>query len=106
MKPVDVRSNTYIGTSKEINNKASKVKTGDIARISKYKNIFTKDYTPNWSEEASVMEKVKDTVPWTCVINYLNAVTLVAAFKMVKMNQKDFQIGKKSRDKLWFIWKG
>ena len=46
------------------------------------------------------MEKVKDTVPWTCVINYLNAVTLVAAFKMVKMNQKDFQIGKKSRDKL------
>ena len=47
MKPVDVRSIAYIGTSKEINNKASKVKTGDIARISKYKNIFTKDYTPN-----------------------------------------------------------
>ena len=47
MKPVDVRSNTYTGTSKEINNKASKVKTGDIAGISKHKNIFTKDYTPN-----------------------------------------------------------
>ena len=106
MKPVDVRSNTYTGTSKEINNKASKVKTGDIARISKHKNIFTKDYTPNWSEEASVMEKVRDTVPWTCVINYLNGVKIVATFRMVKMNQKDFQIGKKSRDKPWFIWKG
>ena len=52
------------------------------------------------------MEKVRDTVPWTCVINYLNGVKIVAAFRMVKMNQKDFQIGKKSRDKLWFIWKG
>ena len=62
-----------MGLVKEINDK---VKIGDIARISKYKNIFTKDYTPNWSEEASVMGKV--TVPWTCVINYLNGLKIVA----------------------------
>ena len=50
MKPVDVKSNTYIDSSKEINNKDPKFKIGDIVRISKYKNIFAKGYTPNWPE--------------------------------------------------------
>ena len=48
MKRVDVKSNTYIDYSKEINNnKDPKFKIGDIVRISKYKNIFPKGYTPN-----------------------------------------------------------
>ena len=38
MKPVSVKSNTYIDSSKEINNKDPKFKIGDIVRISKYKN--------------------------------------------------------------------
>ena len=49
MKPTDVKSNTYIYSSKKINNK--KFKIGDIVRISKYKNIFAKGYTPNWSKK-------------------------------------------------------
>ena len=36
MKPVDVKSNTYIDSNKEINDKDLKFKIGDIARISKY----------------------------------------------------------------------
>ena len=51
MKPVNVKSNIYIDSSREINNKDSKFKIGDIVTISKYKNIFAKCYTPNWSEE-------------------------------------------------------
>ena len=47
MKPVDVKSNTYIKTSKEINDKDPKFKIGDIVRISKYKNIFAKGYVLN-----------------------------------------------------------
>ena len=47
MKPIDVKSNTYIESSKEINNKDPKFKIGDTVRISKYKNI-SKGYTPNW----------------------------------------------------------
>ena len=39
MKPVDVKSNTYINSSKEINDEDPKFKTGDNVRISKYKNI-------------------------------------------------------------------
>ena len=53
-KSIDVKSNTYIDSGKEINNKDTEFKIGDIVRISKYKNIFAKVYTPNWSEEAFV----------------------------------------------------
>ena len=49
IKPVDVKSNTRNDASEEIDNKNPKFKIGDIARISKYKNIFAKRYTPNWS---------------------------------------------------------
>ena len=42
MKPIDVKDNTYINTSKKINNKDPKFKVGDRVRISKYKNIFAK----------------------------------------------------------------
>ena len=47
MKPVDVKSNTYIDSSKEINDKNLKFKIADNVRISKYKIVFAKSYTPN-----------------------------------------------------------
>ena len=47
VKPVDVKSSIYIDSSKEIDDKDPKFKIGDIVRISKYKNIFAKDYVPN-----------------------------------------------------------
>ena len=59
MKPVDVKDNTYIDFKKEVNDKDPKFKVGDRVRISKYKNIFAKGYTPNWSEEAFVIKEVK-----------------------------------------------
>ena len=55
MKPIDVKDNTYINTSKENNNKDPKFKVGDYVRISKYKNIFAKGYMPNLSEEVFVI---------------------------------------------------
>ena len=66
MKPVDVKTSTYIDSSKETNYQDPKFKIGDIVRISKYKNIFEKGYVPNWSEEVFVIKKVKNTLPWTC----------------------------------------
>ena len=65
MKPINVKDNTYIDFDKEVNDKDPKFQVGDDVRISKYKNIFTKGYTPNWSEEVFVIKKVKNTVPWT-----------------------------------------
>ena len=65
MKPVDVKDNTYIDFKKEVNDKDPKFKVGDHVRISKYKNIFAKGYTPNWSEEVFVISKINNAVPWT-----------------------------------------
>ena len=45
MKPLDVKSNTYFDSSREINDKDFKFKIGDIVRISKFKSIFTEGYT-------------------------------------------------------------
>ena len=58
MKSVDVKSDTYIDSSKEINEKDPKFKIGYNVRISKYKNVFAKGYTPNSSEEVFVIKKV------------------------------------------------
>ena len=85
MKPIDLKDNTYIDTAKEINNKDPKFKVGDRVRISKYKNIFAKGYTPNWSEEVFVkkitnINKNKNTVPWTYVINDLNGEEIIGTF--------------------------
>ena len=51
MKPVDVKDNAYIDSGKDVNGKDPKFKVGEHVRTSKYKNIFAKGYTPNWSEE-------------------------------------------------------
>ena len=55
--------------NEKVNDKDPKFKVGDHARISKYKNIFAKVYTPNWSEEIVVIKKVKNIVSWTYVIS-------------------------------------
>ena len=80
MKPIGVKDNTYIHTNKEINNKDPKFKVGDHVRISKYKNIFAEGYRPNWSEEVFVIKKVKNTFPWTYVINDLNGGEIIGSF--------------------------
>ena len=80
MKPVDVKDNSYIDFKKEVNNKDPKFKVGDHVRISKYKNTFAKGYTPNWSEEVFVVKKVRNTVPWTYVINDLNGEEIIGTF--------------------------
>ena len=51
MKPVYVKSSSYINFNKENDKKGPKFKVGDHVRISKYKNIFAKGYVPNWLED-------------------------------------------------------
>ena len=80
MKPADVKSNTCIQSSKEINDRDLKFETGDIVKISKSKNIFAKGYTPNWSEEVFVINKVKNIVPWIYFINDPNGEEIVGIF--------------------------
>ena len=80
MKPTDVNDNIYIDFGKEVNDKDPKFKVGDHVRISKYKNIFYKGFTPNWSEEIFMIKGIKNTGPWTYVINDLNGGEIIETF--------------------------
>ena len=111
MKPIDVKSSTYIDFIKENNEKDPKFKIDNIVRILKYKNIFAKGCTPNWSKEVFVIKKVKTTVLWTYVIIELNSKEIVGSFyekELQKTSQEEFRIEKVIRikgDKLYAKWK-
>ena len=62
MKPIDVTDDSYAEYNEDFNKKDPKFKVGDHVRISKYKNIFAKGYTRNWSEEVLVIKNVKNRV--------------------------------------------
>ena len=63
MKPNDSTSDSYAEKNEDSNETELKFKVGDHVRILKYKNIFAKRYTQNWSEKVFIVSKIKDTVP-------------------------------------------
>ena len=89
MKPIDVRDDTTKSSSiarnkrvyiDEHNEKDSRFKVGDRVRISKFKNIFAKVYTPNWSAEIFIADKINDTVPYTYNLKDLNDEEIIGSF--------------------------
>ena len=115
MEPVEVTDNYYAEYNEDPSNKKNpnpKFKVGDNVRISKYKNIFAKGYTPNWSEKLFVINEIKNTVPWTYAISDLNGEKISGSFyekELQKTNQKEFRIEKilkRKGDKLYVKWKG
>ena len=60
--------------------KASRFKVGDRVRISKLKNIFAKGYTPNWSKEIFIVDKINDIVPHTYNLKDLNDEQIIGSF--------------------------
>ena len=82
---------------KKNNKENPKFKVGDHVRISKFKIIFAKGYVPNWSEEAFVSKKAKNTVPRTYIISDFNGEEIVGTFyeiELQKTNQKEFKVEK------------
>ena len=78
MKPIDVKNKRiYID---EHNEKDSRFKVGDRVRISRYKNIFAKGYTPNWSKEIFIVDKINDAVPYTYNLKDLNDEEIIGNF--------------------------
>ena len=80
MKPIDVGNNNKRVYIDEHNKKDSKFKVNDRVRISKFKNIFAKGYTPNWSSEIFIVDKVNDTVPYTYNLKDLNDEEILGSF--------------------------
>ena len=112
MKPIDVMSSTYIDFGIENNDKDPKFKVGDYVRISKYKCIFAKYCTPNWSKKSFVIKNVKNTVPQRYVIEDVHGAEIVGKFykkELQKTNQTKFKIErviKRKGDKLYVSWRG
>ena len=97
MKPIDVTSGSYAEYNEDSNEKDLEFKIGDCVRISKYKNIFAKGYTQNWSEEVFIIRKIKNTVPWTDVISDVNGKPIIGTFyekELKKTNKEEFRIEK------------
>ena len=91
-------SSTYIDLDKKNNKEDPKFKVGDNVGISKYKNIFAKGYITSWSEEAFLIKKVKNTVPWTYNINDFKGEEIVGTCyerELQKTNQKVFKVAKR-----------
>ena len=92
IKSIDIKSDSYGEYNVDSNEKDPRFKVGDHVRISNYKNIFAKGYTPNWSEELFVICKIKYTVLWTYVINDLNNEEIIRSFyekELPRTNQKE-----------------
>ena len=79
MKPKDVRDNKRVYID-EHNEKDSRFKVGDRVRISKFKIIFGKRYTVNWSKEIFIVDKINDTVPYTYNLKDLNDEEIIGSF--------------------------
>ena len=100
-----------IKCNEESNKKDPKFKIGDHVRISKYKNIFAKGYTPNWSEEIFIINKINNTVLWTYVISDMNSEDITGSFnekELQSTNRQKYRIEKliKRKDnKLYVKWK-
>ena len=84
------------------------MKISDIVRISKYKNVFAKGYTPNWSEDVFMIKNFKNSVPWIYVINDVNGEEIVRKCyenEWQKTNQirlRFEKVIKRKGDKLYF----
>ena len=88
MKPIDVKNNNRVyidehnekDTTKSSSSERSRFKVGDRVRIFKFKNIFAKGYTPNWSREIFIVNKINDTVPYMYNIKDLNDEEIIGSF--------------------------
>ena len=107
LEPANVKSSSHIDFGVENNDKDHKFEVGDHVRTSKYKSIFAKTYTPNWSEEEFIIKKFKNTVFWTYVVSDLNdeeAFGRAYEKELQKTNKTEFKVEKvikRKGDKLY-----
>ena len=80
MKPKDVKNDKKAVYVEESSEKSARFSVGDRVRISKFKNIFAKGHMPNGSKEIFVVNKIKNTIPWTYELKDLNGEDIIGSF--------------------------
>lgn len=120
MKPKEVNKDTskqllksVYSHLKTIDPKANKFKIGDFVRVSKVRGVFTKGYTPNWSNEIFKIIQVKRTNPTTYILQDEKNNIIQGAFyteELLKTNFPDVYLVEKvlktKGDKVYIKWLG
>lgn len=120
MKPKDVNENneqtllnTVYSHLKTIDPHKNKLNKDDFVRVSKYREAFSKGYTPNWSNEIFKIRKVQFTNPTTYLLSDQNNEEIAGAFyrqELQKVKYPDIylveKILKRKGNKLLVKWLG
>ena len=61
---------------------------------------------PNWSEKIFIIKKIKNTVPWTYVLNNLDGKEIIGTFYENELQKTNQKVLNKKGDKLYVKWKG
>lgn len=93
--------------------KTGKLKVNDFVRISKYKNIFEKSYTPNFSTEVFIINKINLTNPVTYQIKDIDGNIIKGGFyeeELLKTKVPNTylieKVIKRKGDKIFVKWLG
>lgn len=118
MKPIDVNEkneeflikNVYKNTQKIVK---SKYKIGDFVRVSKFKTIFEKGYTPNWTTEIFQIRNVNIKSPVTYLLKDYKNQPIAGRFYEEEIKKTEYpstylveKIIKKNNKKLFVKWLG
>ena len=79
IKPVNTDCSA-LNKKTKTNPEATNFKVNDRARITKYKNNFSKGYTKRWSRNIFIIDSVLKTNHWTYKIKDLNGEKIIGSF--------------------------
>ncbi|KAL6416965.1 hypothetical protein ACFW04_014759 [Cataglyphis niger] len=118
MRPVDVTSAIAERLLATVYNAIkiadpAKSKIGDSIRVSKYKTIFEKGYTPNWTTEVFKIVKVQRTNPVTYLLEDYRRKPIAGAFYEHELRRANYpdvylveKVLRRRSDKVWVKWLG
>ncbi|XP_031331258.1 uncharacterized protein LOC116161929 [Photinus pyralis] len=115
MKPIEVNADTNLNAYTHIKlfNRTHRFKVGDVVRISKYKSIFAKGYTPNWSCELFKIAKIRITNPVTYLLEDMKGNPVLGGFyepELQKAKDPDIylveKILRRKNNKVYVKWLG
>ncbi|KAJ8911237.1 hypothetical protein NQ315_012224 [Exocentrus adspersus] len=115
MRPIDVRPDTLIDAynNPKIAPKKFKFKVGDVVRVSKYKGVFSRGFTPNWSNELFKIAKANITNPATYLLEDMEAKPILGCFYEYELQKTKYpdvylieKILRRSGNRVYVRWLG
>ncbi|KAK5639114.1 hypothetical protein RI129_000458 [Pyrocoelia pectoralis] len=115
MKPCEVNAQTHLDAYTHIAlfDKKHRFNVGDVVRISKYKSIFAKGYTSNWSSELFKIAKLQVTNPVTYLLEDMKGKPILGGFyeqELQKVKYPDVylveRVLRRKNDKVYVKWWG